>query len=263
MKGLSGKTAIVTGASTLIGEKIVEAFAEQGASVVMADIDEAAGKEIAERLGKSVIFQKTDVTDDADIDQCVGAAVEAFGGLDFLVNGACTYLDNGVETSRNDWLTALNVNFVGGAIFVQKAAPHMRKAKGGVVVHLASISGKIAQPGRMVYASAKAAILHSAHCQAAALAKDNIRVNTVSPGWTWSNAMRHLSNDRRAHADKLAALVQPMGRTVNPEEVARAVLFLCSDEASFITGADIPVDGGYMCLGPERLEDMLPLLASS
>jgi NAD(P)-dependent dehydrogenase (short-subunit alcohol dehydrogenase family) len=114
---------------------------------------------------------------------------------------------------------------------------------------------------RMVYAVSKAGILHLAKVQAAALAKDKIRVNSVSPGWTWSNAISFLSNNRRERADAVAASVHPMGRAGNPEEVANTVLFLCSNDASWITGADIPVDGGYTAIGPERMDDMVPLLA--
>lgn len=263
MADLNGKTAIVTGASTMIGAKLVEAFVAAGARVAMADIDVAEGQRIAAALGDAVVFVRTDVCNDADIDTCIATAARQFGGVDILVNAAATYLDGGIETSREQWLAGLNVNLVGSAVFVTKVATEMRKRGGGVIVNYASIGGKVAQPGRMVYAVSKAGILHMTRCQAAALARDNIRVNSVSPGWTWSNVISALSNGDRSRADAVAALTHPAGRLATPEEVANAVLFLCSSEASFISGADIPVDGGYSAIGPERLEDLIPLLASA
>jgi len=261
MGEFEGKVAIVTGASTLIGACVVEALAAEGASVVMADIAAEEGRKIAQRLGDRVAFVTTDVCSDADIDACLAQAKARYGGVDCLVNVACTYLDGGIETTREQWLTGLNVNLVGMAVFATKAAPFMHARGGGAIVNYGSISGKVAQPGRMVYAVSKAGILHMTKVQAAALAKDKIRVNSVSPGWTWSNAISFLSNNRRERADTVAASVHPMGRAGSPEEVANAVLFLCSQRASWITGADIPVDGGYTAIGPERMDDMVPLLA--
>jgi NAD(P)-dependent dehydrogenase (short-subunit alcohol dehydrogenase family) len=261
MGEFDNKVAIVTGASTLIGACVVEALSAAGASVVMADIAQDEGEKIAERLGQRVTFLRTDVTADADIDACLSHAQNSYGGLDWLVNVACTYLDGGIETTREQWLTGLNVNLVGMAVFATKAVPLMRMRGAGAIVNFGSISGKVAQPGRMVYAVSKAGILHMTKVQAAALAKDKIRVNSVSPGWTWSNAISFLSNNRRERADAVAAGVHPMGRAGNPQEVANAVAFLCSDRASWITGADIAVDGGYTAIGPERMDDMVPLLA--
>lgn len=256
-----GKTVIVTGASTLIGEAVVAAFEAEGASVVMADIADGAGQETAERYGAHVLYRHTDITSDADIDDCLEQAASQFGGVDYLVNIASTYLDNGVETSREDWLAALNVNLVGGAVFSQKAAREMSKRGGGAIVNYSSISAKRAQPGRMVYSASKAAIAQVTKCQALALAAQNIRVNSVSPGWTWSNIMRDLTGDRRQKADDVAAPFHILKRTGGPEEVANAVVFLCSDKASFITGTDIAVDGGYTAMGPERVEDAVSKLA--
>lgn len=260
MRGLSGKTAIVTGASTLIGAGVVRAFVAAGTRVVMADIADADAA-LAAELGDGVQFVRTDVTNDAAIDHCLAIAGERFGGPDFLVNLASTYLDHGLATTRADWLTALNVNLVGGVIFTQRAAPIIAARGGGAVVNFASISGKVAQPGRMVYSAAKAAIIGTTRCQAMELAPLGIRVNSVSPGWTWSNIMRDLTGDRRAKADAVAAPFHMLGRTGDPAEVAAGVLFLCSDEAAFITGTDLAVDGGYTGWGPERAENALPALS--
>lgn len=261
MRGLQGKAAIVTGGSTLIGEKVGEAFANAGCGVVLADINTEDGERIASGLGDKVDFLATDVTKDADIDACLKHCEERFGGVDFLVNVASTYLDNGLASTRDEWLTALNVNLVGMAIFTQKAQAHMRKRGGGAVVNFASISGKRAQPGRMLYSASKAGILQFTRNAAMQVRDDNIRVNSISPGWTWSNIMVQLTENKREKADAVAAPFHMLGRTGGPDEVANAVLFLCSDEASFITGTDLAVDGGYTAMGPEQMTDAVSKLA--
>ncbi|RMF11571.1 MAG: glucose 1-dehydrogenase [Alphaproteobacteria bacterium] len=261
MRGLEGKAAIVTGGATLIGAKVAEAFAQAGVGTVLADINAQDGQRIAGELGDKVKFVKTDVTNDSDIDACLKTCEESFGRVDFLVNVACTYLDNGLASTRDEWLTALNVNLVGMAIFTQKAQCYMRKQGGGSVVNFASISGKRAQPGRMLYSASKAAILQFTRNAAMQVADDNIRVNSISPGWTWSNIMVQLTENRREKADAVAAPFHILGRTGSPEEVASSVLFLCSDEASFITGTDLAVDGGYSAIGPEQMTDAVSKLA--
>ncbi len=260
MTDLSGKVAIVTGGATLIGAKVVEAFDAAGAKSTVADINAEDGEALAKRIGDSVIFTNTDITDDEALDACIAETVERFGGIDFVVNVACTYLDNGIDSTRAEWLEALNTNVVSGAILVQKVMPHMQERGGGAVVNYASISGKVAQPGRMLYAVSKAAILGMTRNQAAHLAPHNIRVNSVSPGWTWSNVIKQLSGDDRAKTDRVAAPLHMLGRAGNAEEVANTVLFLCSDQASFITGTDIAVDGGYTALGPEQQTDQVAVL---
>jgi NAD(P)-dependent dehydrogenase (short-subunit alcohol dehydrogenase family) len=261
MKSLNGKVAIVTGASTLIGEGVARAFAAAGTKVVMADINEEDGKRIANELGDDVAFLRTDVTSDADIDACIAFAEGTFGGVDILVNLASTYLDNGISTNREDWLASLNVNLVGAMVFCDKVTPAIAKRGGGAIVNFASISGKRAQPGRMTYSAAKAAMLQATRNAAMQLQPHNIRVNSVSPGWTWSNIMVQLTGDKREKADNVAAPFHLLKRTGDPAEVAAAVLFLCSDEASFITGTDIAVDGGYTAIGPERVDDAVSKLA--
>ena len=258
---LDGKIAIMTGGAQILGAGIVAGLVGAGAKVVLADVNAAAGNEVADDLGDDVVFVETDITDDAQLDRLVQTALDRFGGIDLLVNAAATYLDNGLDTTRDDWHTALDVNLVSGVLLTAKVAEHMAARGGGAVVNLSSISGKRAQPLFFVYSVTKAAILGVTRNEAIQLADKEIRVNSVSPGWTWSAPIADLSGGDRAFVDEIAGNFHLPGRIADPEEVAAAVVFLCSDSASFITGEDIAVDGGYTAIGPEQKGQMLePLL---
>jgi len=256
MRGLDGKVAIVPGGATKIGAAVVAAFRAAGTTVMVADINDVAG---AAMVGEGIGFCKTDLRDDDQITALVARTKKDMGRIDFLVNVACSYLDNGADSPRAEWLEALDVNVVGSVMLMQAARSELAKNR-GAIVNFGSISSRVAQTGRWLYPVSKAAILQLTRSQAMDLAPEGIRVNAVSPGWTWSNIMDELSGGDREKTDRVAAPFHLLGRTADPEEVASAVLFLCSDEAGFITGTDIRVDGGYSAMGPERAEPAIPLL---
>ena len=148
------------------------------------------------------------------------------------------------------WHRALDINVVSAARLTDLTLPHL--GEGASVVYVASVSGRVSQPNRMVYNTTKSALLMLARTGSQALAGRGIRVNTVSPGWTWSRNLEARYSSRQ-RADEFAAEFQPLGRMADPEEVADAIMFLTSDQASFVTGSDLAVDGGYAALGPEAL----------
>jgi NAD(P)-dependent dehydrogenase (short-subunit alcohol dehydrogenase family) len=250
--GLAGKVAIVTGGATSIGAAIARALHAAGASVVIADINEQAGAALAQSLGSRARFQPTNVTDDAAITACVAAAEAHFGGLDILVNNAAVYIDNGIASERTSWLEAINVNVVSGVRFVNAAAPAMKRRGGGAIVNMSSIAARFGQAGRAIYPACKAAILQVTRNEAMELAPDHIRVNAVSPGWTWSAPIERATGGDRAKADRVGADYHPLGRIGDAADVARAIVFLCSDDAAFITGVNLPVDGGHAMTGPDQ-----------
>lgn len=247
----SGKTVIVTGSTGGIGQDIVRAMHGFGANVAVTGLSASEGEAIADELGERALFVKTDVAEDADIDNCIARTLERFGSINILVNNACVYPDPGLEATRAEWLASLNVNLVSGAIFVGKVAPHIARVGGGVIINLSSTSGKMGRAGSLLYPAAKAAILNVTKNEAATLAKDNIRVVAVTPGMTWSPAIENLTGTIEK-ADAVGAKFHPLGRIGRGPEVAMAVAFACSDAGSFITGVDIPVDGGYTIIGPDQ-----------
>ena len=224
----------------------------EGGRVVLSDLSTGVKRETKSALQDSGVYVAGDITDDAFLDRLVATAVEIDGGIDGIVSMAATFDDRLFMTTRPEWLSALDVNVVSAALLSQKAIPHMTTRGGGSMVYVASISGYRAQPNRMVYSVTKAALLMLAKTGATQLAPHHIRVNTVSPGWTWSRNIERRYGSRET-ADAFAAEFQSLGRMAEPEEIASAIAFLLSSDASFITGTDLAVDGGYTALGPEAL----------
>lgn len=247
---LAGKVAIVTGAAQGLGLDIASRLYTDGAVVLLADMQADVGAKAAAELGSRAIFQQTDVTDDAQIARAIEVTQQQFGRLDFLINNACAYADAGLASTRAQWWATLNVNLVSAAMFAQQAAAVM--GVGSVIVNIGSTGGKFGAAGRALYPASKAGLMQLTKNLAVTLAPQGIRCLSVSPAWTWSPAMSALSAGDLAAADHLGALVHPLGRVGRGEEIAAAVAFSCSLDASWITGVDLPVDGGFTSLGPDQ-----------
>lgn len=243
MIAFDGKAAIVTGAAQGIGAAIAEALCEAGARVTLADCNAPAWRH------PNATFQRTDLASDDDIAACVAAAQRRCGHLDILVNCAATYLDRGLDSTREEWHRTLDVNLIGAALMTAQAVAVMT-SPGGVVVNIGSVGGKFGAAGRALYPASKAALLQFTRNAAVSLAPRGIRVLSVSPAWTWSPALERMAGTE-ARADAVGGRLHPLGRVGRGRDVANAVLFACSELAGFMTGADIPVDGGFTVLGPD------------
>src|SRR5262245_53194576 len=253
MNRLAGKVAVITGAGAGIGRATAELFAEEGAAVVIAERDEATGRDASaaiQKAGGRALFVRTDVSDEASVERMAAEAVAAFGSIHILVNNAAVFVLRGIDATVEEWRQTLDVNVMGPSLVAKHVVPVIRKAGGGAIVNLGSISSFIAQPNFVTYNTTKAAIIGMTRCMAMDLAPDNIRVNAVCPGVVWTQIV-----EKQAGAmglDRAAADVHPqwagaqlIHRCADPREIAYAILFLASDEASFITGSPLMVDAGY------------------
>ena len=254
----SGRVAIVTGGASGIGAATAREFAREGATVVIFDINTEAGEEVAGSLraeGLKAFFTRLDV---AEADSCQEAVQTVFAlheRLDYLVNSAVSFLGKGLDATTEEWERSLGVNVRGGANMAQACYGPMKQSGGGAIVNISSISGHIAQPNRWTYNACKGGILAMTRCQALYMAPAKIRVNVISPGWTWTPEVAKAAEGDREKWEPIWGRFSILRRLGEAREIARAILFLCSDDASFITGAELPVDGGYMALGSEGLGD--------
>lgn len=251
-----GRVAVVTGAASGIGRATAEEFVAEGASVAMLDIDDR-GEEVARALDEGdgrTLFLDTDVASRDACARAVEVTLQRFGPVDCLVKSAVKFNYRGLDATVADWEDSLRVNVVGCANMVQASAQQLGRSGYGAVVNIASISAHIAQPGRWTYNATKGAILSLTRCQALDLSPMGVRVNCVSPGTVWTPEVDRLAGGDRARWEPIWGKFHMLRRCAEPREVARAVLFLCSDDASFITGTDLNVDGGYLGMGHEGVE---------
>ncbi len=240
---LADRVAVVTGAGQGIGRAIAERFAAEGATVVVAEVNPATGAATAEAIdnaGGRALFVATDVTDRDTIDHMVAATVAAFGGVDILVNnaGVTGYDGAFLELTTAQWDRVLSVNQSGVFHCSQAAARVMAAGKGGTILNMASVNGFVPQPRCAAYGAAKGALISLTRAMATDLAGYGIRVNAIAPG-----AIQVESDPDAAPQQDDMGLIQRFGL---PVEVAAAAAFLCSDEAAYITGHVLPVDGGTL-----------------
>ena len=246
MTRLAGRAAIVTGAASGIGRAMAERFAAEGAAVLIADVQRDAGEAVAAAIrgdGGRAEFVATDVTSETDVRGMVDAAVARFGRLDILVNNA------GIgrfvpfeQLEPAEWDRIFAVNLRAAYLACRAAVPHLKRSGHGTILNLSSQSGLQGQPMNEAYCASKAGVILFTRSLARELAPDGVRVNCICPGGTETALLRAFR--RTITTADSAPASPPLGRFARPEEIAAAALFLVSDDASYVTGVALPVDGG-------------------
>ncbi len=249
---LDGKVALVTGAAQGIGRAIALTLAGAGARVLCADLDEEGAQATAKSASKAgavALARRIDVAQAADAQAAVTAAVGAWGGLDVLVSGAAVREPTAtvIEMTEADWNRTLAVNLTGAFLASKAALPAMIRRGGGSIIFIASQLGRVGTAGRPAYCATKGALIQLAKAMAADHAGQGIRVNTLSPGAVETSRLLSRYGDLAAARATLGPK-HLLGRLGAPEEIAQAALFLASDASSFVTGADLLVDGGYTAI---------------
>jgi NAD(P)-dependent dehydrogenase (short-subunit alcohol dehydrogenase family) len=247
MNRLEGRVAIVSGAGGGIGSAICHRFAQEGAAVVCVDINAETVEVTATGLtdsGARAFALAADVAEEATAETAVLTACEAFGGLDILVNNAVYDIPYAplTEISLDDWRRTMDVNLNSAFLMSKHAIPAMAERGGGNIIHIASQLGRTARPGRPWYCAQKAALINLARAMALDHAVQNIRVNSLSPGPVGTG--RYLANFPSSEAAQATSNTL-LDRLGEPDEVAAGAVFLASDDASFMTGSDLLIDGGY------------------
>ena len=248
-----GRVALVTGAAHGIGRAVVERLAAEGAQVALADLDPDAGAQVVEALAPADVIALTcDVRSAASVNECVTSAVEHFGRLDVLVNvaGGSAPMPSFEELPDETWEAMLDLNLTGVMRCIRAALPHLRRQQKSAIVSVSSVNG-LAAFGEEPYSAAKAGIGVLSRNLAVRLGPAGVRVNVVAPG----TIRTRVWDGQEGGADRLRPLY-PLGRVGEPSDIAAAVAFLASDDASWITGVTLPVDGGVLA-GPAQF---LPLL---
>ena len=256
MGRLEGKVAIVTGGASGIGEASVRLFVREGCKVVVADRDVAAGERLAEELGSAALFQPTDVTSEADVKAAVDRAVAAFGRLDCMFSNAGVSGDLRPieEVTVEEYERLTSVNLKGAFLGMKHAAPVMKRQRSGGIITTSSIGSLMAENAPHLYCAVKAAVNHLTRCVANELGGSGVRVNSLCPGAILTPIFtrdRGLSETQAAEAMTRAeeglSQYQPIPRAGLPDDIAKAALWLASDDSSFVTGANLVVDGGKTC----------------
>jgi NAD(P)-dependent dehydrogenase (short-subunit alcohol dehydrogenase family) len=244
---LRGKRIIITGAVNNIGREAAQQFVNEGARVVVADIDVAAGHRTAEELGAETRFIKADVTKEDEVRDLIKRGVAWLGGLDVLVQNAGLQHSGFVtDFDASKWDALFAVNARGHFFGAKYAIPHLRKSGKGSIINTSSLAGKRGGPGLTAYSASKGAVIAFSTALAMELAKDNIRVNTICPGWVdtpFNQPAINLMGGRTSQEAVVKSIV-PLGRQAIPSEIAPLFVYLASDESSYMTAQAITIDGG-------------------
>jgi NAD(P)-dependent dehydrogenase (short-subunit alcohol dehydrogenase family) len=252
MKRLGGKSALITGAARGIGRSIAEAYVREGAQVMIADLLDDAAQALAKELGSQARSTRMDVTDQASIQEAVSATVEAFGGIDLLVNNAGIFdMCRLEEITEERYRHQFDVNVAGTIFTCQAAVPHMITRGGGAIINFSSQAGRRGEPYIVLYCATKAAIISVTQSLALELAKHNIRVNAIAPGvidtpmWDHVDSLfSQYENRPLGEKKRLVGESVPLGRMGDPRDIADPAVFLASDDARYITAQTYNVDGG-------------------
>jgi meso-butanediol dehydrogenase/(S,S)-butanediol dehydrogenase/diacetyl reductase len=247
---LKGKVAFITGFGSGLGRAIAVMFAKEGAAVAGTSPTESKGKEtiaLVQACGGKALFWPGDVTDSAQMQRLVDETVRQWGGLDIVVNSGGVRTNGAItDITEAEWDRTLDVNLKGAFIVSRLAIPQMKKRGGGVILHIAARSGILGQSGRAAYCASKGGMVRLTEAMAMDHAKDRIRVNCICPGPTRTPMVDTSTPEKLARYKTRV----PIGRIGEPEDVAYAALYLASDEASMVTAAILPVDGGMRLTGP-------------
>lgn len=238
---LEGKVGIVTGGSSGIGKAIAKRYVEEGMEVVIADVDKEKGQEVAEELGCN--FMECDVSNHEDVENVVESTVEEHGKLDVMVNNAGIGSVNGIEEMELEEYEQIRSVDLDGVVYGCKAATPYLKETEGTIINIASIYGLVGDVGATAYNAAKGGVVNLTRSVADDLAQHNVRVNSICPGFVDTPMTEEALEDEEFESHVLGET--PMGRVAEPEEIAGPAAFLASDEASYITGVNMPVDGGW------------------
>lgn len=255
MRGLNGKRAIVTGGSHGIGAATCRRLAEEGVKVGVTDITAEDGERIASEIrdaGGEADFLELDVSDEHQVTAVLDRFAESWGGIDAVVNNAgISGADRPThELSLEEWHEVMRINVDGVFLMTKHTVPHLRRSGGGSIVNLSSIYGIVGAPDIPPYHASKGAIREMTKVDALLYAKDGIRVNSVHPGFIWTPLVEDLARRSPQGAEKFRAgldELHPIGHVGTPEDVAAGIAFLLSDDARFMTGSELVIDGGYIC----------------